>query len=172
MSYRLVCTTALVLSFSNVAAESHEDLTRTVSPAHRDTKLVCKGELISGSSITELSREAYLEGVGEQILFAIIPTSKSDEYLQAFFNAWGFSPFGQVESREQFHSWSLIHLGRHNLVRGRVSDYTFVDATPQSGADYQQRSSVRLYDCQNQNERPDWTQQKFATQKHFNGDVY
>ncbi|EEC3415169.1 hypothetical protein G5F33_002713 [Salmonella enterica] len=172
MNCRLVCATVLVLSFSSVAAENGDGLTHTAPPANRDTKLVCKGELISENTTFELSSQAYLEGVGEQIMFAVIPTAKSNEYLTASFNAWGFTPFGQVESREQFNNWSLIHLGQHNLVVGRVSDYTFVDATPQYGTDYQQRAMIRLYDCQNQNERPDWTRQEFATQKHFNGKVY
>ncbi|MEX7695064.1 hypothetical protein AB6V48_19970 [Enterobacter hormaechei] len=172
MNFRLTCAFALGISFSAAAAESTDELIRTAPPAGRDTMLLCNAELLSGKTATQLSGKAYLEGVGEQILFAIIPTTKSDEYMQAFFSAWGFTPFGQVESREQFHNWALIHLGRQNLVRGKTSDYTFVNATPKDNIDFQMRDILRFYDCQNQNARPDWTRQESATQKHFNGNVY
>ncbi|MDQ5200857.1 hypothetical protein RCE04_23155, partial [Klebsiella pneumoniae] len=113
----------------------------------------------------------YLEGVGEQILLALIPTTQSGEYLHVSFNAWGFTPFGQVESHEQFTNWTLIHIGRDNLDNGDAFDYTFVDYTSQTGHEIRSRPFMRIYECQRQNKRPEWTRKK-STQKYFSGELY
>lgn len=171
MNRQFVCAVVLGLSFTSVAAEGHDDLTHTAPTTPRSTMLTCKAERFSDSVTTSLAGKAYLEGVGEQILFAIIPTTQSSEYQHVSFNAWGFTPFGQVESREQFSNWALIHVGRDNFINGYAFDYNFVDSTPQHESENQHRASLRIYDCQKQNERPDWSRQK-STQKYFNGKLY
>ncbi|ENL8728936.1 hypothetical protein AB6I73_003896 [Citrobacter amalonaticus] len=172
MKYRLLSVLCLGMSFSATANDSLYEWTHTAPTATRDTMLTCNADLISGNKLTTLPGTAYIEGTGEQILYAILPTSKPGEHLLASFNAWGFTPFGQVLSREQFRNWGLNHLGGSNLVHGEVSDYTFVDLTPQEGfSEIKPKDALRIYGCQNQTERPAWTRDKSA-QKYFDGLVY
>lgn len=171
MNSHIAGVIAISLSFSSLATERQSDLLHTAPTATRSTMLICKAERISDGVATTLAGRAYLEGVGEQILLALIPTTQSGEHLHVSFNAWGFTPFGQVESHEQFTNWTLIHVGRDNLDNGDAFDYTFVDYTSQAGHEIRSRPFMRIYECQRQNKRPEWTRKK-STQKYFSGELY
>lgn len=77
MNSHIAGVIAISLSFSCLAAERQGDLLHTAPTATRSTMLICKAERISDGVATTLAGRAYLEGVGEQILLALIPTTQS-----------------------------------------------------------------------------------------------
>lgn len=171
MKYFLACASALALSFAAVAAEKNEDVTYIAPSAGRDLHLTCKGYQVKEASIIQIERSSYLEGTGEQVEFAIIaPYDPSDGY-KVFFDSWGFTPSGLIESHVMHENWSLIHVGGNVSVKERKIDYSFFDNRPQDKFSYKPKVGIFLYDCRNSNKRPLWVDRIYKGMGIFSGDI-
>lgn len=165
----LACVSVLALSFVAVAAEHNDDVTYTEPSAGRDLHLTCKGYLEKGPSVIKIEKSSYLEGTGEQIEFAIIAPNSSSDGFKVFFDSWGFTGFGLVESHVMHENWSLVHVAGKVLVEGNKIDYSFFDNRPQDGFSYKPKAGVFLYDCRNSDKRPSWVDRKYEGVKIFSG---
>ncbi|WP_230374068.1 hypothetical protein [Vibrio cholerae] len=135
---------------------SAENITHTKPLARSDLYLTCKGYQVKGASVINVEKPSYLEGTGEQIEFAIISLGDASDGLKVFFDSWGFSPFGLIESHVMHEHWSLVHVGGRVSVKGEKIDYSFVDNQPQEGGSYKPKTGVFLYGCINSDKRPSW----------------
>ncbi|MGD7973460.1 hypothetical protein ACQE2W_25605 [Escherichia coli] len=76
---------------------------------------------MKGASVINVEKPSYLEGTGEQVEFAIItPVGASDHGLKVFFDSWGFSSFGLIESHVMHEHWSLVHVGGRAEISRKV----------------------------------------------------
>ncbi|MCY6457794.1 hypothetical protein OYC18_24565, partial [Escherichia coli] len=126
---------------------SAENITHTKPLARSDLYLTCKGYQVKGASVINVEKPSYLEGTGEQVEFAIISLGDASDGLKVFFDSWGFSPFGLIESHVMHEHWSLVHVGGRVSVKGEKIDYSFVDNQPQEGGSYKPKTGVFLYGC-------------------------
>jgi hypothetical protein len=162
----------LALSFTVAAAEKNDNVTSTKPSSEGDLYLTCKGYQVKGASVINVEKPSYLEGTGEQVEFAIIaPTSGTTDGLKVFFDSWGFSSFGLIESHVMHESWSLVHVGGRASVKGDKIDYSFFDNQPQDGVSYKPKTRVFLYSCLNSDKRPSWVERIYTRTGIFRGRV-
>ncbi|EIW8473853.1 hypothetical protein E5D08_26040 [Klebsiella pneumoniae] len=166
-----VFSVVLTLSFTAVAAEKNDNVTNVKPSTGRDLYLTCKGYQVKGSSVINIDKPSYLEGTGEQVEFAIITPSGTSDGLKVFFDSWGFSPFGLIESHVMQEHWSLVHVGGRASVNGDKIDYSFVDNQPQAGDGYQPKTGVFLYGCMTSDKRPSWVEKIYSRTGMFRGGI-
>ncbi|QCR38699.1 hypothetical protein [Nissabacter sp. SGAir0207] len=171
MKYFLACASALALSFAAVAAEKNENVTYTEPSAGRDLHLTCKGYQVKGTSVIQIERASYLEGTGEQVEFAIIAPYGPSDGFKVFFDSWGFTSFGLIESHVMHENWSLVHVGGKVSVKESKIDYSFFDNRPQDLLSYKPKAEIFLYDCRNSDKRPSWVDRIYKRTEIFKGDI-
>ncbi|ELI8130077.1 TPA: hypothetical protein RJ115_004727 [Yersinia enterocolitica] len=167
------CSVSVVLamSFTVAAAENNDNVTYTKPSAGRDLYLTCKGYQLKGASVINVEKPSYLEGTGEQVEFAIISLGGASDGLKVFFDSWGFSSFGLIESYVMHEHWSLVHVGGRVSVKGEKIDYSFVDNQPQEGGSYKPKTGVFLYGCMNSDKRPSWVEKIYTRTGVFRGGI-
>jgi len=165
----LTCASILALSFSAGAAEKNDNMIYTQPSAGRDVYLTCKGYQVKDRVLSKLEKDAYLEGTGEQIQFALIATDYSPNALKVFFDSWGFTPFGLIENHTMHNSWTLIHTGGRVSVEENKIDYSFVDTRPQNTLKPESKTGVFLYNCRETGKRPSWVEKELTAAKAFSG---
>ena len=167
------CSVSVVLamSFTVAAAENNDNVTYTKPSAGRDLYLTCKGYQVKGASVINVEKPSYLEGTGEQVEFAIITPVGASDGLKVFFDSWGFSSFGLIESHVMHEHWSLVHVGGRASVKGEKIDYSFVDNQPQEGGSYKPKTGVFLYGCINSDKRPSWVEKIYTRTGVFRGSI-
>ena len=112
MRYEVFLGLLSLSSFGYVfTVASAENITYTKPSAGRDLYLTCKGYQVKGASVINVEKPSYLEGTGEQVEFAIISLGDASDGLKVFFDSWGFSSFGLIESHVMHEHWSLFMLG-------------------------------------------------------------
>lgn len=171
MKYFLACTSFLALSFAAFAAEKNDNVTYIEPSVGKDLHLTCKGYQVKGASVIKIERSSYLEGTGEQVEFAIIAPYVPSDGSKVFFDSWGFTPFGLIESHVMHENWSLVHVGGKVSVKGNKIDYSFFDNRPQDGFSYKPKVGIFLYDCHNSDKRPSWVDRIYKGTKIFSGDI-
>ncbi|WP_373643817.1 hypothetical protein AAHU49_26235 (plasmid) [Klebsiella quasipneumoniae subsp. quasipneumoniae] len=97
--------------------------------------------------------------------------SGTSDGLKVFFDSWGFSPFGLIESHVMQEHWSLVHVGGRASVNGDKIDYSFVDNQPQAGDGYQPKTGVFLYGCMTSDKRPSWVEKIYSRTGMFRGGI-
>ncbi|HGT6796649.1 TPA: hypothetical protein ACM33I_004971 [Escherichia coli] len=171
MKYFLACASVLALSFTTVAAEKIDNVTYAEPSAAKDLHLTCRGYQVKEASVIKVERASYLEGTGEQIEFAIIAPHSSSDGFKVFFDSWGFTPFGLIESHVMHEHWSLIHVGGRVSVKGNKIDYSFFDNQPQDGSSYKPKAGIFLFDCRNADKRPSWVDRIYKETGIFSGHI-
>ncbi|KIC85311.1 MULTISPECIES: hypothetical protein [Pantoea] len=171
MKYFLACASVLALSFAAVAAEKSDNVTYTKPSAGRDLHLTCKGYQVKEASVIKIERPSYLEGAGEQVEFAIIAPYGPSDGFKVFFDSWGFTSFGLIESHVMHENWSLVHVGGKLSVKDNKIDYSFFDNQLQDGSSYKPKVGIFLYDCRNSDKRPSWVDRIYKGTEIFNGDI-
>lgn len=171
MKYFLACTSGLVLSFTVTAAQKNEMITYTEPPLERSLHLTCKGYQVKEKSLTKIEGFSYLEGAGEQIVFAIMTPDGLSNRTKVFFDSWDFTSSGLVRSHVMNDDWSLVHVGGRASIEMDKIDYSFFDNRLQDMSSYEPRSSILLYDCHDTGKRPSWVDRIYEKTKIFNGSI-
>lgn len=171
MKYFLAFASIMALSFATVAAEKNDNVTYTKPSAGRDLHLTCKGYQVKGASVIKIERPSYLEGTGEQIEFAVIAPYGTSDGFKVFFDSWGFTSFGLIESHVMYENWSLVHVGGKVSVKENKIDYSFFDNRPQDGFSYKPKAEIFLYDCSNSDKRPSWVEKIYMGTEIFSGSI-